>query len=137
MEFQTFINTDKGIATVKVKNPLREYYEEYCNFYKKCGVYLDNSVFSEFIRLYGKQIDKMVGTAQCNKDAGDTFDVTFGAELAYERYLKVFESYRINLYDMMAEHFAKMANIASSRMNHCIERKYDRVNKIEELTSIG
>ena len=96
MQFQTFVNEKKSTVTVKAIDPMSEYLAEFCNFYKKMNSYPDMAVFDEFVETYGKQIRKMAGIATCNTEAGDIFDFEFGAALAYERYLKVFETYRIN-----------------------------------------
>lgn len=131
MKFQTFVNESKNTVIVKVEDAKDEYLVEFCNFYKRYNMYPDMSLFDEFISAYGKQIDKMVGIATCNVEAGDNFNVVFGEALARERYLKVFESYRINMYNMMYDKLDKMRDYADARWSACSHRRFDREDKID------
>ena len=115
MRFQTFVNEKKNTVVVKVEDAKTEYLAEFCNFYKRYNMCPDMNLFDEFLIAYGKQIDKMAGIATCNVEAGDNFNVVFGEALARERYLKVFETYRINMYDMMV---AKIDNKIESLRNN-------------------
>ena len=133
MKFQVFVNEKKNTVAVKAINPINEYYIEYCNFYKKHGLRADSTLFDEFINIYGRQINKMVGIATCNTAAGDIFNEEIGRKIAHERFMKVFESYRINMYHMIT---AKMDNIAwsaATRMNNCAGRRDERDTKISQI----
>ena len=131
MKFLTFVNEKKNTVAVKVEDAKTEYLVEFCNFYKKYNMYPDMSLFDEFLTAYGEQIDKMIGIATCNVEAGDNFNVVFGEALARERYLKVFETYRINMYDMMVAKIDNMTVSAFSKMRNCEFRKEERADKIE------
>ena len=131
MKFLTFVNEKKNTVAVKVEDAKTEYLVEFCNFYKKYNMYPDMSLFDEFLTAYGEQIDKMIGIATCNVEAGDNFNVVFGEALARERYLKVFETYRINMYDMMVAKIDNMTASAFSKMTNCDLRRKERADKIK------
>lgn len=135
MKFLTFVNENKNTVVVKAEDAMAEYLAEFCNFYKKYNMYPDMELFDEFINAYGKQIDKMVGIATCNVQAGDSFSPVFGEALARERYLKVFETYRINMYDMMVAKIDNMTASAFSKMSNCDFRRKERADKIAYMTT--
>lgn len=135
MKFLTFVNENKNTVVVKAEDAMSEYLAEFCNFYKKYNMYPDMDLFGEFINTYGKQIDKMVGIATCNVQAGDSFSSAFGEALARERYLKVFETYRINMYDMMVAKIDNMTASAFSKMRNCDFRRKERADKIADMTT--
>ena len=126
MEFRVFVNETKGTVAVKAVDPMQELYEEFANFYRKYNVMMDFNVFNNFSKLYRQQIMKMAGIATCNFSEGDVFDREYGESLAKERYLKNFESYRILMYDFMADKLTEMANAASKRLGICVSRRIDR-----------
>ena len=131
MKFLTFVNEKKNTVAVKVEDAKTEYLVEFCNFYKKYNMYPDMSLFDEFLTAYGEQINKMIGIATCNVEAGDNFNVVFGEALARERYLKVFETYRINMYDMMYGKLDKMREYSEARWAACFRRRFEREDRIE------
>lgn len=131
MDFQIFVNKERGTVAVKCKDPFEEYFTEFCNFYKKMEMPKDYKVYDGFVLKYGHQIDKMVGVATCNFEAGDNFEEEYGIALAQERFLKAFEKYRIHLYEMMEDRFSRAANTAYYRMVFCRERWQEREDKID------
>ena len=133
MEFQVFVNENKGTVAVKAIDPIREYHNEFFNFYNRFNIPYDYSLFKEFCNEYEKQIKKMVGISTCNFSAGDVFNRERGEAIARERYLKVFETYRINMYDMINRKLEEMKKLSFDRFNYCVDRRFDRENKINKL----
>ena len=133
MQFQTFINAEKYTVVVKIVNPIKEYREEYRNFLKSHNRYIDREIFDEFLNLYEKQINDIVGIATCNVEAGDIFDEKYGEALAYERCLKAFETYRIKMYRMIEEDFEKVVLAANKKVAVCSKRKTERAERIHAI----
>lgn len=131
MDFQIFVNKEKGTVAVKCKDPFEEYFIEFRSFYKKMDMPVDYKVYDDFVFKYGHQIDKMVGVATCNLEAGDIFEEEYGIALAQERFLKAFENYRIHLYEMMEDKLERAANVGYDRMVFCRERWQEREDKID------
>ena len=133
MKFQVFINEKKNTVAVKAINPIHEYYKEFTLFYNKFGFHPYVETFEEFVDKYERQIDKMVGIATCNVEAGDVFDAELGEKIARERYLKLFETYRIKMYQMITNKLDKATSESFRRINYCTYRYKERDNKINNI----
>lgn len=132
MQYTIHVNEEKGIVAVRVTNGVQQLRDEYVNFCVKYGVfnpnYLDN-----FISKYGKQIDKLVGIASCNREGGDEFDIEFGVNLARERVMACFESYRTKFYTELCLRLDHIAELASIRAERSDSRRFERFDRINEL----
>lgn len=133
MRFQVFVNKDKGTVVVKAEDPMSEYRKEFCDFYERNNATCDFKLLYEFCVKYRRQIEKMVGISTCNYSAGDVFDRELGEKIARERYLKVFETYRIKMYEMIYRKFDAMRKLTFNRYDYCIRRRLDRELKIDKL----
>lgn len=135
MEFRFFINEEKGTVAVKAIDPLEEYYREFRQFYYKYKMDPDYTLFEAFIDAYADQINKMVGVASCNREEGDNFNLDFGKELARQRYMKTFESFRINMYAMMLKKLDTTIEQIVKRLNFSCARRAERENIIADMTA--
>ena len=132
MFFQTYVNVEKRTVVVKGTNPVEELYREYLDFFHKHSLH-PYGLFDAFEKKYGGQIEKITGVAQCNEDFGDVFDEDFGFELAKERYMKTFESYRVLMYNMIYNHLASVSNMAFKKVESAVIRKVGRENNVDDL----
>ena len=133
MELNTFTNELLGVVVVKATDPISEYYKEFADFYKRHNMIVDNRLFDDFTKKFGHQIYNMDGRATCNVEAGDDFDFEYGAKLAKERYLKSFETFRINMYSMIFEKVYTTLMGAKDRMYFAINRRDWRDSKINSI----
>ena len=132
MFFQTYVNVEKRTLVVKGTNPVEELYREYLDFFHKHKLH-PYGLFDAFEKKYGSQIEKITGVAQCNEDFGDVFDEDFGFELAKERYMKTFESYRVLMYNMIYNHLASVSNKAFKKVESAVIRKLGREDNVNDL----
>lgn len=135
MKFRFFINEEKGTVAVKAIDPLEEYYREFLQFYHKYKMDPDYTLFEAFIGAYSDQINKIVGVASCNREEGDEFNLDFGKELARQRYMKTFESFRINMYAMILGKLDATIGAVVKRLNFSCTRRAERENIIADMTA--
>ena len=132
MKYTVHVNEEKGVVAVRITNGISQLHEEYAEF---CSKYNGTSFgyFNEFVAKYGKQIDKLVGLATCNRDGGDVFNVEFGARLAQERAMACFEGYRTKFYTGLCLKFDEMAEIASARAEKSDNQRIIRIERVNDL----
>lgn len=133
MEFKFYVDKKNHTVVAKAVDPYKEYLEEFKNFYRKNNMTPDYSVWENFVEKEHSQIDKMVGISVCNTAAGDNFSENLGKKIAKERYLKIFEAYRIHLYTMIARKFSNIYTQAWIRAEKSRMRRLERDDKISDL----
>lgn len=133
MQYTIHVNEEKGIVAVRIMDGVRQLANEFAMFCGKNGFYFDGEYFDSFVNKYGKQIDKIVGLATCNTEAGDTFDTDFGVRLAQERAMTCFEGYRTKLYTGFCIKLDTLAEKASRRAELSDERRCNRIDRVNDL----
>ena len=133
MKFTTHVNEDKGVVAVRIMNGMDQMMDEYQMFCRKYEAPFDRYYIDSFIKKYGKQIDKLVGLATCNTEAGDTFDIEFSTRLAQERAMTCFEGYRTKFYTGLCLKMDCMAESASKRAEKSDERRCARIDRVNDL----
>ena len=133
MQYNIHVNEEKGVVAVRIMNGVEQLANEFAMFCQKNDTYFDGVYFDSFMEKYGKQIDKLVGLATCNTEAGDTFDVEFGTRLAQERVMAYFEGYRTKLYTGYCLKMDSLAEKASHRAELSDERRCNRIDRVNDL----
>ena len=133
MEYNIHVNEEKGVVAVRIMNGVSQLANEFAMFCHKNNTYFDRGYFESFVGKYGKQIDKLVGLATCNTEAGDTFDADFGARLAKERVMAYFEGYRTKFYTGYCLKLDNIAECASYRAEASDERRCNRIDRVNDL----
>lgn len=133
ISFAIHVNEEKGVVAVRIMNGISQMHNEYYMFCRKYEAPFDYDYFDSFVGQYGKQIDKLVGLATCNTDAGDEFDVEFGTRLAQERVMACFEGYRTKFYTGLCLKYDTIADKASARAEKSDERRCNRIDRVNDL----
>lgn len=133
MQYAIHVNEDKGVVAVRVMDGMEQLANEFAMFCRKNGMCFDYDYFDSFAAKYSKQIDKLVGLATCNSEAGDGFDTEFGVRLAQERVMAYFEGYRTKLYTGFCLKMDAIAEKASQRAEKSDERRYERIDRVNDL----
>ena len=133
MQYNIHVNEEKGVVAVRIMNGVSQLANEFAMFCQKNDIYFDGEYFKSFMEKYGKQIDKLVGLATCNTEAGDTFDVEFGTRLAQERVMAYFEGYRTKFYTGYCLKMDSLAEKASHRAELSDERRCNRIDRVNDL----
>lgn len=130
MEFSTFINEEKGVVAVRINNGMDQLRRELDLFFYKNNVDFNYDLWCKFKDEYGKQVDKLVGLATCNYEAGDEFNAEFGHNLAKERVMAYFEVYRTKMFTMLTNFYDDFAEKASRRAEQSDERRCERIDSV-------
>ena len=133
MQYNIHVNEEKGVVAVRIMNGVNQLANEFAMFCHKNDTYFDSGYFESFMEKYGKQIDKLVGLATCNAEAGDTFDVEFGTRLAQERVMAYFEGYRTKFYTGYCLKMDSLAEKASRRAELSDDRRCNRIDRVNDL----
>ena len=133
MQYAIHVNEEKGVVAVRIMDGVNQLANEFAMFCRKNNTYFDGEYFESFVNKYGKQVDKIVGLATCNTEAGDTFDVEFGVRLAQERAMSWFEGYRTKFYTGYCLKLDDIAERASRRAEASDERRCNRIDRVNDL----
>ena len=133
MEYAVYVNEEKGIVTVKITNAVEQLVNEFAMFCQKNEIVFDGAYFEAFCKKYEKQMNKLIGFATCNKEAGDEFNVEYGYKLAHERAMAYFEAYRTKFYTGLCMKYDNIAEAASIRAEESDARHWDRVDRVSDI----
>ena len=133
MQYNIHVNEEKGVVAVRIMNGVEQLANEFAMFCQKNDTHFDGAYFNSFMDKYSTQINKLVGLATCNTEAGDTFDVEFGTRLAQERVMAYFERYRTKFYTGYCLKMDSLAEKASNRAELSDERRCNRIDRVNDL----
>lgn len=133
MQYNIHVNEEKGVVAVRIINGVSQLANEFAMFCQKNDTYFDGAYFESFMEKYKKQINKIVGLATCNFDGGDSFDINFGTQLAQERAMAYFETYRTKMYNGFCLRMDSIAECASIRAELSYARRCDRIDRVNDL----